>query len=311
MNNLRVYRQRKSRRSLSFLKGLLSLAVIVGAAFCLAYAWQQTEDAVVEDLAADAAYTIAEPESSEPPPVPDTSAAEPSSEASAPDAEAEADTADPLAAEPADPDGAVPKKPVVPVSYFNDALFVGDSISTGIPLYHVADNAAVVAASGITPENINHYACIDTGEDEKITVLEAAREYGERGKVYIMLGGNGLNLDKETFVEGYSIFVDAVKEQYPEALIYLQSMTPVVKDYENELNPNLNNETIDEFNLEILALAKRKGVYYLDVASAFKDEDGNLPEEASPVDGLHFTPEYYAKWFEYLRTHAITTEGTT
>jgi lysophospholipase L1-like esterase len=204
---------------------------------------------------------------------------------------------------------AVPESEPVEPSYFDDAIFFGDSISTGIQLYHIADNAAVVAMTGINPYNVNTNAVIpvEVGSEERVTFLEAAKAYGERGKVYIMLGGNGIALDKELFIDGYRTFVESVKKMYPNAVIYLQGMTPVTADYVNEYDPSLeiDNATINDYNLEILALAEEQGVYYLDVGSALKDESGALPKEASPLDGMHFSPEYYVKWFDYLKAHTV------
>ena len=48
-----------------------------------------------------------------------------------------------------------------------------------------------------------------------------------------------------------------------------------------------------------------KEVYYLNVAECMKDENGMLPDEASPADGMHFGPDYYSKWFEYLKRHTV------
>ena len=50
-------------------------------------------------------------------------------------------------------------------------------------------------------------------------------------------------------------------------------------------------------------MAQEKEYYYLNVAEAFADENGCLPEEASPTDGMHFGPKYYEVWFEYLKNH--------
>ena len=36
-----------------------------------------------------------------------------------------------------------------------------------------------------------------------------------------------------------------------------------------------------------------------------KDENGMLTDEASPADVMHFGPDYYTKWFEYLKTHTV------
>ncbi|MCL2055957.1 MAG: GDSL-type esterase/lipase family protein [Oscillospiraceae bacterium] len=186
-------------------------------------------------------------------------------------------------------------------SYFDDAIFFGDSISVGIPLYNVMPNAKVVAFTGINTVSAFTKPCIEV-DGELLTMLDAAKGYGEKGKVYIMLGGNGLGYDKETFIAGYIKFLQAVGEQYPGAVIYIQSMTPVT-DEAYRTYPSVSNERLTEYNIEIYNMAREQGVVFLDAASALMDEDGKLPVDASPVDGLHFTPEYYAKWFTFLRSH--------
>lgn len=307
---MRVQRRRSQSRFAPLLKILLCLVLIVGMAFCIAWVWQTTERAVEEEsppVSADA--------SPPPDPVPDEAVPSVSESAPVPPPEEESEPPEESGEEapPADKpvfDGAVPESAAVDNRYFDDAIFLGDSISTGIPLYHVADNAAVVAMTGIGPENISTKECIDIGGERRVTVLEAAKAHGERAKVYIMLGGNGLGNSKDAFVAGYRTFLDAVKEQYPKAVIYLQSITPVVEGYVNEIDPTIDNAKIDEYNLEIMALAKQEHVYYLDVAEALKDETGALPAEASPYDGMHFSPEYYARWFAYLKTHTIATEDS-
>ena len=50
-------------------------------------------------------------------------------------------------------------------------------------------------------------------------------------------------------------------------------------------------------------MAEENNYYYLNVAEAFADENGCLPEEASPTDGMHFGPKYYEVWFDYLKNH--------
>ena len=49
-------------------------------------------------------------------------------------------------------------------------------------------------------------------------------------------------------------------------------------------------------------MSREEEVYYLNVAEALKDENGNLPTELSG-DGMHFGPSTYEKWLEYLRCH--------
>ena len=59
--------------------------------------------------------------------------------------------------------------------------------------------------------------------------------------------------------------------------------------------------------MELEKLAKEKELYLVDTYSTpgFTDEEGYLPDEASPVDGVHFGAAYYNKWIDYLRTHTV------
>lgn len=204
-------------------------------------------------------------------------------------------------------EGSVPASAMVEYSYFDDAIFFGDSISTGIPLYMKTSvpNAEVVAYQGVSPAGAATAECIDV-DGVKMTMLDAAKAKGERKKVYIMLGANALDANEEAFMNGYRAFVEAVRGQYPDALVYVQSILPVTSTVNNVYkSPNINNERISAFNAEIRDMAKSLGVFYVDVAQCMVDENGFLPAEASPVDGMHLNPEYYYKWFDYLRAHTI------
>lgn len=292
-------RQRNPHRFSLLVKILVGIVVLVAVAFCLAWVWHTTQQSAVEESSAAAEQS--EPQQSEP----ESSQEEPESspEESTPDEESLP------AGESETPEGVVPTSQPVGNEYFDDAIFIGDSVSTGISLYQMAGNAQVVAMTGINLDNISTKPVIDLGGEERVTILEACESYGPKKKVYILLGGNSLGSSKEAFIQRYEEFLTSVKALYPDSIIYLQSMTPVVEGYKNQFDPEMDNDKINAYNQEIMGLARRSGVYYLDVGSALKDENGNLPTDASPTDGLHFKPEYYAKWFEYLKTHTVEVKG--
>lgn len=308
---MRIQRKRKRHRS-GTLAALLSVLVITGASMGLAYLWQSAENARIAGAQAEpgaeqssqagAAEEAVSSGSREAPSEP-----QPASEAQAPLSEPDgASQQVPAAREDVGglaAAGAVPESPKVDNSYFSDAIFFGDSLSTGIPLYQMAGNPDTVAYPGINPQSANTEQVISTS-DGKMTLLEAARQYGDKKKVYIMLGGNGLWMEETAFVSGYQTFIDSVKAQYPGAVIYLQSILPVTEDAHIRYE-SANNQTIRDFNRRIEKLAQENGAYYLDVAQAVMDENGALPKQASPLDGMHLTPEYYAKWFDYLKTHTV------
>ena len=200
----------------------------------------------------------------------------------------------------------IPETPQVDDSYFDDAMFVGDSITTGIELYGVMPNATVVASTGINPNTIMTTPDIELADGSSVTILQAMSAYHPK-KIYIMLGSNGVEfIGKETMMELYGEFIDAVKTQHPDSIIYLQSILPVTQAKE-AASPELSNDKIDEYNAAIMELAGEKEAYYLNVAESFKDETGALPDEASPNDGMHFGVSHYEIWMDYLKCHAVET----
>ena len=202
-------------------------------------------------------------------------------------------------------EGSVPESERVSSSYFDDAMFIGDSLTYGILSYEMMENTTVVASVGINLDTIETREVYRNKAGEMVTIMEGIRDYPDMNKIYVMLGANGIAwLGKETFIDLYTSVLDTIIEEFPDATIYVQSMLPVTKAKETE-DDSFANSKIDEYNLAIRDLALEKGCYYVNVAEAFKDDEGCLPAEASPTDGMHFGPAYYQKWFDYLKTHTV------
>ena len=189
-------------------------------------------------------------------------------------------------------------------SYFDDAMFVGDSITSGISLYSVMSGATVVASTGINPTTILTKPAIRDKEGELHTILETMSAYSP-AKIYIMLGANGVGwLSQEQFLSYYGGFVDAVAAQHPKAQIFIQSILPVTMEKSLSENGIYANGKIDRYNRALMEYCKKKGLPFVNVAEALKGADGALPADASS-DGMHFGPSYYEKWFDYLRSHTL------
>lgn len=189
--------------------------------------------------------------------------------------------------------------------YFDDAAFVGDSITEGIKLYEVMTNATVVAARGINLDNVFTDDQIRTAQGNS-TVM-GALEAAAPKKIYIMFGANGVGwFTEQHFTDVYTKFVKAVKEQHPDSQIYLQSILPVTQEFDDS-REDISNDKINRYNELVVEIAEEQKVHYLDVASAFKDEKGCLPEDSNG-DGMHFGNKYYKKWFDYLKSHTAAEE---
>lgn len=186
--------------------------------------------------------------------------------------------------------------------YFDDAAFVGDSITEGIKLYEIMSNATVVAARGINLDTVFTDDQIRTAGGN--TTVMGALEAAAPKKIYIMFGANGVGwFTEQHFTDTYTKFVQAVKEQHPDSEIFLQSILPVTQEFDDS-REDISNAKINAYNDLVVAIAEKEQVHYLDVASAFKDDKGCLPEDSNG-DGMHFGGVYYRKWFDYLKTHTI------
>lgn len=179
--------------------------------------------------------------------------------------------------------------------------FIGDSRTQGFIMYNGLKNVQDYSYIGLMVDTAVTKKFIKTDNGEKITLLEDMKNK-DVNRVYIMLGVNELGwVYPQVFKLKYGELVDKIKEIKPNCKIYLQSIIPVTKS-KDKSDKIFNNKNINKFNSLIKEVSNEKNVEYLDVASALKDKDGYLPEEAS-TDGIHVRKKYCEKWLEYLKNN--------
>ena len=186
-------------------------------------------------------------------------------------------------------------------SYFDDALFIGDSRTEGFMMYSSLKNINAYCSKGLSITRIYEEAIVPMEDGRTVTVLEALQTQ-TFAKIYIMFGVNELgwaNID--IFEERYTTLVCDIKQLQPDALIYVQGILPVSAERSKE-DAVYNNENVYRFNDRIKKLCEEQNVIYLDVASSVADETGALPADAS-TDGIHCNGIYCDKWLEYLRNN--------
>lgn len=198
---------------------------------------------------------------------------------------------------------------LVDESYFDDALFIGDSRVVGFGLYSGLQNTAFYAHKGFQIYTFHTKQIVDTPLG-KITVPEAlALQQGMFKKVYIMFGLNemGWGTD-EQFAQYYYNVIDTVKGTQPDAVIYVQSIMHVTKEI-SDTSAVYSNDMIDARNEMIRQIAEDEHVYYLNLNEIFSNEENALPEEFSG-DGIHLKAAYIELWKQYLMAHAIVNEAS-
>ncbi len=194
----------------------------------------------------------------------------------------------------------VPASEAVDLSYFDDAVFIGDSRTEGLFINTGLSNATFFTHQGMTVSEVFTREVISVG-GKKTTVMDALADTAF-SKVYIMLGINETGWVYDSiFIEKYGEIIDAIREINPDAVIYVQSILPVTNEV-SSTHSYIKNERIDTYNQLLQAMAQEKGAYYLNVAEAIAADDGSLPEDAA-ADGIHLNKASCQVWLTYLREH--------
>lgn len=213
--------------------------------------------------------------------------------------------------EPVSRPSVTPSGTTVDAGWFDDALFIGDSVTLKLSYY--ADygslgDAEFLCAGSLgynnaqwdlnDPDNVHPYY-----NGQKFLVDDGAA-YINPAKIFIMLGMNDIGMyGVDGTVEAMKTVTQRIADKCPNAVIYVQSVTPML---ENMQLRDLNNRTIAEFNEKIQPICQERGYIYLDVASAMDDGYGNLVYEycGDPTAmGLHFSDAGCAVWVDYLKNH--------
>ena len=198
-----------------------------------------------------------------------------------------------------------PENAEVADAYFLDALFVGDSRTQGLSLYKIIPSATILASPSVSVNAVLEY---EFSVGETTTTLPAALASKPYTGVYLSLGVNELGWNSvDDFIAYYEDLIDAIRSAQPLTQIYIQSLLPVSanRDGSSEI---YTNARIDAYNAKLQALAAAKQVYYLDVASAYRDGAGALPSDYTS-DGINLDSDAFGPWYNYLKTHTVTKEN--
>ena len=182
-------------------------------------------------------------------------------------------------------------------SYFDDALFIGDSRTVGIYEYGTLKNADYFCSVGLASYKIaNEY------DENGLTIYDKLSN-NKYGKIYIMLGINEVGNDFTYTVNSYLNLISTIKQYQPDALIYIMANLHVSAERELQ-GDSVTNENINALNQAQSEFADNQSIFYIDVNPIFDDTDGNLMYECSN-DGVHVLAKYYQTWCEWLCKNTI------
>lgn len=187
-------------------------------------------------------------------------------------------------------------------SYFDDALFIGDSRTVGLHDYSGWDNATYYASIGLTVYDLFTKPVVEEN-GTTITIEQALTEH-KFGKIYLMIGINEMGTGTiDSFMEAYQNAVAHLQELQPDAILFVEGIMYVKKE-KSDTDPIFNNPNIQARNDRIAALADNKKIFYIDVNEVVTDETGNLNPEYT-YDEVHLLGRYYSIWTDFLLAHGI------
>jgi len=107
--------------------------------------------------------------------------------------------------------------------------------------------------------------------------------------IFLMTGINNILSERYDITRPYAEFVRNLTTWYKGATIVVQSLLPVDM-------PWIKNDTIRTINRHLAAIAQEHNVEYLDVYSAFTDDNGNPKPGLLSDDGVHLASKGYEVW---------------
>lgn len=194
----------------------------------------------------------------------------------------------------------IAKKAKLDKEYLDTCMFAGDSLIVGLGTYGIIPEDRIAANIGMSVMSINTDPLVSPDGTEILAKdkINAAKPQN----LYVLLGLNLLgSYTDEQLLAAYGDFIDSIDRENTD--IYLISVPPVTGERENNEEHPILNSDIDSFNEDLLKFANNRCVYFLDLNSELKGEDGLFPEEDAEADGIHFKKATYDKLLDYILTH--------
>ena len=170
--------------------------------------------------------------------------------------------------------------------FFENDLFIGDSIFTGLYLYGYLDMKNVAAAVGYTPNDAMYKTY---SQSYGGSASDYAAEMQPK-RIFIMLGSNtmGSGTNYDTVISQYSTLLSTLKVDCSDSDICVISIPPVTSDSSAAASSKISNSDIDSVNVRLKSMADSAKVGYFDLNAMLSDESGYFIEDYAEMDGLHF-----------------------
>lgn len=185
-------------------------------------------------------------------------------------------------------------------SWFDDALFIGNSRVVGLRDYAKKGNARYFCTVGMTVFDVLETYVTEEGHGtQSLYDVLAEKQYG---KVFISLGINECGYPYDSVMMAYGELINTVRQAQPEATIILQAILTVSREKAQEGDYFLP-ENLAKLSSGYASFANGEDIRYIDFNEAFADEDGYMPKHMS-WDGCHLYAKYLTIWADWMAVKA-------
>lgn len=202
---------------------------------------------------------------------------------------------------------AAPTDYTVDASFFDDAVFVGDSVSLKLS-YYAASSGELGKAKFLVAGSYGVGNAIYDHPDTKLkyqgvayTNVEDAIAATGCNKLFIMLGMNDIGrFGVSKSIENWGTLLNLIRSTCPNITIYIQSMTPVWTGGERG---GVTNANANSYNTKLKTFAENNGCKFIDIAPYMKDSTGGLATAFCSDSFVHLTNEAAKTWIQVLKSY--------
>lgn len=126
---------------------------------------------------------------------------------------------------------------------------------------------------------------------------------GHPTKLFLLAGVNDISHDltADSIVAMLRLTVERIRRESPETKLYLQSLLPINESFQRYKRLNGKTDRVPEINAKLEAMAKEKGIGFINLFPLFTEKGTNVLRKELTTDGLHLNEEGYKIWEKALK----------
>lgn len=199
-----------------------------------------------------------------------------------------------------DKDNPVPESAPQSPDYLTKCAFLGEANIHNLGRNGLLQPYNVYASETLTLTNyLREYVMLDGTTIRIMSAINSAD-----CPIYLMFGTESLTTQgADETANQFDQLLNSAIATAPEAPIIVLSIPPVTAFAEVNGEHPIANSVIDDYNTRLLEIANKRDVYFVDVNTALKNNEGKLAPEMAEEDGIHLNAQGGQALLNYVLNH--------